>query len=124
LTRQANDEALRFYHKAIELDPDYSPAHGAAAFCFVRRKALGWVIDRRQEIDEARRLARLAVQSGKSNATALSLAGYALAYVAGELDDDVALIDRALALNPNLAAAWRTSVAWRGYGLGNPILCH
>ena len=61
--------------------------------------------DRAQEIAEAERLARRAVELGKDDAVALCYGGFALAYVVGELDDGAAFIDRALALNPNLAWA-------------------
>src|SRR5262249_33948059 len=108
ITRQSNDEALRLYHKAIELDPDFSTVHGAATMCFARRRTFGWVIDRDREIAEVRRLAQRVLHSGKSDAIALALAGYALAYVVGELDEAVSLIDPALAFNPNLAAARST----------------
>jgi hypothetical protein len=57
-TREANEEALRLYYKAIELDADFSAAYAAAGGCFCMRKASGWVIDREREIAEARRLAR------------------------------------------------------------------
>jgi hypothetical protein len=70
------------YYKAIELDPDFSTAYAAAAECFSPRKAFGWVVDRKQEIAEARRLARRAVQLGKDDATALGIAGFVLAHVA------------------------------------------
>ena len=33
--RQANDEALRLFNSAIELDPDFASAYGRAAFCYV-----------------------------------------------------------------------------------------
>ena len=32
--RQANDEALRLFNSAIELDPDFAAAYGRAAFCY------------------------------------------------------------------------------------------
>jgi tetratricopeptide (TPR) repeat protein len=70
-TSEGNEEALHCYYKAVELDPDFSTAYAAAAMCFSRRKAFGWVIDRKNEIAEARRLARRAVQLGKDDATAL-----------------------------------------------------
>jgi tetratricopeptide (TPR) repeat protein len=105
-TRNGNDEALRLYYKAIERDPDFSAAYAHAADCFTRRKGFGWVIDREQEVAEARRLALRAVQLGKDDATVLSFAGCALAYVASELDDGAAFLDRALLINPNLAVAW------------------
>jgi TolB-like protein/DNA-binding winged helix-turn-helix (wHTH) protein/Tfp pilus assembly protein PilF len=104
-TRDGNDEALRLYYKAIERDPDFSEAYAAAADCFTRRKGFGWVIDREQEVAEARRLARRAVQLGKDDACVLRFAGFALAYVVGDLDDGAAFIDRALLINPNLASA-------------------
>ena len=33
-SRQANDEALRLFNSAIELDPDFASAYGRAAFCY------------------------------------------------------------------------------------------
>src|SRR5262245_30170491 len=98
-TQQGNDEALHLFNKAIELDPDFSVAYARAAMCFCVRKGYGWVVDRGQEEAEVRRLARHASNSAKRDATALCFAGYSLAYVARELDDGSALIDRALFLN-------------------------
>ena len=77
-----------------------------AAWCHFWRKINGWMTDRPQEIAEGIRLARLAVELGKDDAVALTRGGHALAHLAGELDGAVALIDKALVLNPNLAAAW------------------
>jgi TolB-like protein/Tfp pilus assembly protein PilF len=108
-TREGTDQALGLFYKAIERDPDFSAAYAAAALCFSRRKGFGWVIDREQEIAEARRLARRAVQLGKDDAAALCDAGFALAYVAKDLDDGAAFLDRALLMNPNLAWGWSTS---------------
>ena len=45
--------------------------------------------------------------------------GIALAFVVGDLDDGAAYIDRALVLNPNLAAAWIAS-GWVKVWLGEP----
>jgi tetratricopeptide (TPR) repeat protein len=75
--------------------------------------------DRVQEIAETARLARRAVELGRDDAAALSAGGYTLAYVVGDLDDGAAFIDRALALNPNLAAAWYHSGVARNW-LGEP----
>jgi len=104
-TRDAYDEALRLFYRAIELDPDFAPAYGQAAWCYGRRKANGWTADRVKETCETARLARRAVELGKEDAVALSTGAFALAFVCGDLDDGAACIDRALALNPNLAAA-------------------
>ena len=48
---------------------------------------------------------------------ALAAAGWALAYVVGDAEGGAALLDRALALNPNHALAWLCSgwaLVWRG----------
>jgi cytochrome c-type biogenesis protein CcmH/NrfG len=49
------------------------------------------------------------VQLGKDDATVLCFAGSVLAYVAGELDDGAAFLDRALLINSNLASGWSYS---------------
>lgn len=82
-------------------------AYSAAAMCFANCKGFGWTT--KQEFAEARRLARRAVQLGVDDGTVLCFAGYALAYVAGDLDDGAACIDRALLINPNLAMGWFAS---------------
>ena len=90
-----------------------------AARCYAQRKTAGWVTDRAHEIAETARLARRAGELGKDDAVALYAAGIALAFVVGDLDDGDALIDRALVLNPNLAAAWLFS-GWVKVWLGEP----
>jgi adenylate cyclase len=107
--REANDNALRLFYKAIELDSNFAAAYGMAATCFMRRKSNHWMIDPEQETVEAGRLAWQAVRLGQDDPVALSRAGFVLARVVGELDVGAALIDRALLLNPNLAVAWLCS---------------
>jgi tetratricopeptide (TPR) repeat protein len=114
-TRAANDEALRLFYKAIELDPAFASAYGMAAWCYIWRKLNGWVIDRAQETSEGARLARRAVELGKDDAVALSRGGHALAWFVRDLDNGAAFIDRALVLNPNLAGAWNLSGWVRAY---------
>jgi TolB-like protein len=48
-TREGNDEALRLFYKAIDLDPAYACAHGLAALCLALRKMNGWTSDLRRE---------------------------------------------------------------------------
>jgi adenylate cyclase len=120
-TRPYIDEALPLFFKAIELDPNFASAHGMAAWCYVLRKANGWMVDRGQEIATAERLALRATELGKDDAVALSRAGHALAFVAGDLTGGAEFIDRALTLNPNLAAAWLFS-GWVRANLGEPEL--
>jgi TolB-like protein/DNA-binding winged helix-turn-helix (wHTH) protein/tetratricopeptide (TPR) repeat protein len=105
-TREAINEALPLFHKAMELDPDFASAYAMAAWCHCWRKINGWMVDRPREIAEGVRLARRAVELGRDDAVALTRSGHALGHLAGDLRGGIALLDRALVLNPNLAAAW------------------
>jgi len=105
-TRTAIEEGLPLFHKAIDLDPDYASAYAMAAWCHFWRKVNGWMTDRDREIAEGARLARQAVDLGKDDAVALTRGGHALAHFVDDIHGSIALIDRALALDPNLAAAW------------------
>jgi TolB-like protein len=118
-TRDANDEALRMFSKAIERDPDFASAYGMAAWCYTWRSINRWATDRAQETAETIRLARRAVDLGTDDAVALCTGGYALAFVAHDLDAGAALIDRALSLNANLGWAWHSS-GWLRCFLGEP----
>jgi TolB-like protein len=120
-TKDANSVALRLFHKAIELDPEFASAYGRAALCYVQRKHSGWMNDRVHETAEASRLARRAVEFGMDDAVALCGAGFALAYVGGDPEGGASFIDRALALNPNLAAA-RLYSGWIRISLGESEL--
>jgi tetratricopeptide (TPR) repeat protein len=71
--------------------------------------------DRELERDEAEIFVRRAAALGKDDAVALTFGGFSIAYVVGELDDGAAMIDRALMVNPNLAAAWSYSGWVRTY---------
>ena len=108
-TREASDQALRLFEKAMKLDSEYAAAYGLAARCYSRRKVNGWRADAATESIEATRLARRAARLGKDDAVALCGAGLTLAIVAGETADGAALIDQALALDPNMATAWHFS---------------
>jgi tetratricopeptide (TPR) repeat protein len=118
-TRESVDEALRLFSKSIELDSDFAAGYGMAAFCYVVRKASGWITDRTQEIDETARLAQRAVELGKDDAVALSRVGHALAYIVEDFVAGALFIERALILNPNLASAWYAS-GWLRVWIGEP----
>ncbi|MGB9210596.1 MAG: adenylate/guanylate cyclase domain-containing protein [Pseudolabrys sp.] len=118
-TKESNDEALRLFSKAIELDSDFASAYGMASWCYVRRKGSRWIVDRAQETAETARLARRAAELGWDDAVALAWGGFALAYVVHDVEVGAALIDRALQLNPNLAEAWHFS-GWVRIYLGEP----
>jgi TolB-like protein len=116
-TKEATDEALQSFTKAIELDPDFPPAYAMAAWCHFWRKINGWMIDRPAEIAEGVRLAQRAVALGKDDAVTLARGGHALSHFTGDVEGGIAFLDKALMLNPNLATAWFISGflrIWRG----------
>jgi tetratricopeptide (TPR) repeat protein len=105
-TRDAINEALSLFEKAIQLDPNFASAHAMAAWCYFWRKVNGWMVDHPREVAEGIRMARRAVELGRDDAVALARSGHALAHLDGDVDGGIALLDRAVMLNPNLAAAW------------------
>jgi TolB-like protein/Flp pilus assembly protein TadD len=116
-TREAVDQALFLFSKAIELDTTYATAYGMAAWCYFWRKVNGWLSDGPREIAEGTRLARRAIELGMDDAVALTRASHALAILTGDLDSGLVLLDRAKTLNPNLVAAWFLGGyvrVWRG----------
>ena len=116
-TRDSTDEALAQFYRALQIDPDFASAYAMAAWCHLWRKANGWMTDRPNEIAEGTRLARRAVELGRDDAVALTRSGSVLGHFAGDVDGGIALIDKALVLNPNLASAWFLGgflKVWRG----------
>jgi tetratricopeptide (TPR) repeat protein len=120
-TEDANAEALRLFYNAIERDPDFAAAHGMAALGYCQRQRHGWTKNLLEERAETKRLSKRAAELGKDDAIALCAAGHALAWVVHENIIGVALIDRALTLNPNLGMAWSCS-AWARCWLGDSEL--
>jgi TolB-like protein/class 3 adenylate cyclase/Flp pilus assembly protein TadD len=117
-TRQGNLEALSLARIAISLDPLFALAYALAANTFVQKKAFGWIVDASQEQVETRQLAEKAVQLGKDDPLVLAMAGQAYSFVLGEPENGVAFLTRAVALDPNLAAA-RQWKGWAHIYLGN-----
>ncbi|MES2488148.1 MAG: winged helix-turn-helix domain-containing protein [Pseudomonadota bacterium] len=105
-TRDAIDEAIPLLKRAMEIDPEFASAYAMAAWCYCWRKINGWMTDRAYEMAEGSRLARRAVELDRSDAVALTRSGHALGYLSNDIAGGLALVDKSLALNPNLAAAW------------------
>jgi TolB-like protein/tetratricopeptide (TPR) repeat protein len=120
MTRDAVEEALQLFSRATEIDPDFASPYGVAAFCYVMRKMNGWTTDRSADVSQTIHLARRAAQFGEDDALSLAFAGLALGYVAGELDEAAAIIDRATKLDRNLAIGWYASGTTKAFRGGEP----
>src|SRR5262249_7385102 len=99
----------RLLEQAIVRDPHYGPALAWAAFCCQRL-----LIDGRSEHRQAHTLmgadfARRALEVAGDDPGVLANAAQALAYFGEDIGAMIALVDRALALNPNYARGWHIS---------------
>jgi TolB-like protein len=102
-------EALRLLEQAIRRDPNYGPALGLAARCCLRQVADGRSGDPEAESRKGIDFARRALQVAGDDPSALADAAAVLAYFGEDIDAMMALVDRALALNPSFARGWYTS---------------
>lgn len=108
-TKEGLETGLPYFYKAMELDADFAAAKGAAAWCYFWRMANGWMTERNKETAEVARLVGNVTIAGQDDAVALAFSGLALGYVVGDFETGSAMLDRALLLNPNCAAAWSAS---------------
>jgi TolB-like protein len=99
-------EALRLLERAIERDPRYGPALAWAAVCCLRLEADGSSTDPAADSRKSVELARRAVQVAGDDPGTLANAALALAYFGEDIGTVIALLDRALALNPSFARGW------------------
>ncbi len=112
-------EALRLLELAINRDPHYGPALAWAAFCCHRL-----LLDGRSEDPAADRLkgadyARRALEITNDDPAILANAAYTLGYLGEDIGAMLALVERALALNPSFARGWFISGVLRLYA-GQP----
>jgi TolB-like protein len=102
-------EALHLMEQAITRDPGYGPALAWAAFCCYRLVMDGRsgdpVVERRKGANFARR----ALEAAGDDPGILVHAAQGLAYFGEDIGAMMALVDRALALNPNYARGWLVS---------------
>jgi adenylate cyclase len=105
-TKQGYEEALQFARQALSLDPNFSAAYGVAAGCYAWRYQ-----DYRATDDEAvlegKEYALRAVETGPDDAFALTRAAHFFGLVLKDPRTADAIVDQALAVNPNLSLAWR-----------------
>ena len=99
-------DALVLFKKAIELDPKFALAYAAAAAWHTVWIVSGQSVDRESEIAAATEFAKKAVALDSDDALVLGQAGWALAFVAGELDEGADFLKRATEADPNSAYAW------------------
>jgi len=103
LTKTEGEAAIAMLKKAIELYPDYAPAHSMLAFAMLVSRLFGWTLV--APVKEAAILAKRAVELDDGDPWAHFALGY-VAYMSRRTDDAKQEYQRAIDLNPNFAAAY------------------
>ncbi|HEX3522951.1 MAG TPA: adenylate/guanylate cyclase domain-containing protein, partial [Stellaceae bacterium] len=106
-------EALLLSEQAIARDPRYGPALAWAAHCSYRLLLDGRSEDREAERLRSAEFARRALEVAGDDPAVLVNAADVLAYFGEDIGAILALVERALALNPNFARGWHVSSSLR-----------
>ena len=112
-------QAGEYLSHAIELEPDYAAAYAWHAYWQMFLVGQGWAEEPEAVMQEAGEHAERAVMLDPFDARGLTIAGHVRAFLHRHLRDAIALHERALSLNPNLAMAWALSAIAYAY-LGEP----
>jgi adenylate cyclase len=99
-------EALRLLERAIERDPRYGPALAWAGLCCNQLLIDGGSKDREADRLKGIGYARRALQVANNDPGVLAASAMVLAHLGEDLGAMMALVDRALALNPSFAQGW------------------
>jgi adenylate cyclase len=102
-------EALHLMEEAIIRDPRYGPALAWAAYCCYRLLADGRREDPAADRRKGAEFARRALQVADDDPGVLVNAALALAWFGEDIGAMIALVDRALVLNPSFARGWHIS---------------
>jgi TolB-like protein/Tfp pilus assembly protein PilF len=116
LMPEGSAPAIPLLQKALRLEPDYSFAHAALAWCFHIRFSRGGLND--EDRQTAIRHARAAVSTASDDATTLAIAAFVIWFDQHDVAAAFDLFDRALAIGNSNAVALCTSavaLAWTGW---------
>jgi adenylate cyclase len=102
--------AIESLRQALAIDPSY-----ALAAAYISNIRAWQTVNGAQlspdEMAEALRLARLAIDRGRDDADVLWMASHAFSLLAGDHKTAAGALERAVMLNPNSASAWAASAA-------------
>jgi adenylate cyclase len=101
--------ALGLLGQAVEWDPNFGKAMAIAGYCRGVLDAIGKVEDQDGNRRIALDLARRALRTTGDDSMALACIAHVLNYFNEDINDGMAILARAIAVNPNCYWAWRWS---------------
>jgi len=108
-----NLQAIALLDQARALEPSYGLVAALGAWAHGQQMVYNWTTDAALERSKGERLIELASRLVEDDPTGLTALGTAMMQLGGDVVQALAFIDKALALDPNLAWAWMR----RGFGL-------
>jgi tetratricopeptide (TPR) repeat protein len=108
-TRQSVREMQDHCLRAVELDPGFAPSYALAARAYIQRWVQSWYDDLARDTAEVLDLVERGLRADRQDSLMLGTAGHCYAWFARDLDKGLALIDEAIALNPNQSMVFSIS---------------
>jgi adenylate cyclase len=105
----SNPQALALVEQAIVRDPSYAPALAWVANCCMHLVSDGSAPHRDANRQKGIDCARRGLEAARNDPSVLAEAAFALACFGEDIDAMIALVNRALAFNPNYARGWHMS---------------
>ena len=106
-TREDSAEAVKFYERSIELDPDFITAHAELAVTLYSSYLNGWNNDAEATLQRGRQLAARAAELDPSDPQGHWALAYGCLWT-HDLDGAVEAIEKSVAFGPNYAEAFAT----------------
>jgi TolB-like protein len=114
----AINEAIPILEGALRIDPRYGRSHALLAWCHALKATYLWTTEPERETEAARRAVDATAGLIDDDPTALTAAGAATGFC-GDQEGASALLEQALALDPNNAWAW-ARWGWTGIYRAQP----
>ncbi len=109
LTNDGIARARELLEQAINRDAQYAPALSLLAVCHLRAYIDGWSTNPEEDRTRAIHSARRAAELGRNDPIVLSNVALVLGWIGDDLAGPLAMVERALSLNPGYARGWYMS---------------